>query len=62
MCSPCVEGGTRKGRFLMSMANSFMVNLSVAIESNLFIGSKYRASNYLKKQRNKVSKFLLDTL
>ena len=26
MCSHSVGGGTRKGTFLMSMANSFMVN------------------------------------
>ena len=55
MCSPSVEGGTRKGTFLMSMANSIMVNLSIIIESNLFVGSKYRASDFLKKQRKKES-------
>ena len=34
-------------------ANSIMVNLSITIKSNQFIGNKYRASNFLKKQRNK---------
>ena len=32
------------------------------IKSNQFVGNKYRASDFLKKQRNKQSKFLLDTL
>ena len=53
MCSPGVEGSTRKGTFLLSMANSTMVNLSITIESNLFVGNKYRASAFLKKQRKK---------
>ena len=46
----------------MSLANSIMVNLSITIESNLFVGNKYRPSDFLKKQRNKERKFLLDTL
>ena len=32
------------------------------IKSNQFVGKKYRASDFLKKQRNKESKFLLETL
>ena len=43
-------------------ANSVMVNLSITIKSNQVVGNKYRASDFLKKQINKVSKFLLDTL
>ena len=62
ICSPSVEGDIRNGTFLMSMVNSIMVNLSITIESNLFVGNKYRAPDFLKKQRNKASKFLLDTL
>ena len=62
MCFPSVEGGTRKYRFLMSMANSVMVNLSIINKSNQFVGNKYRASNFLKEQINKESRFLLDTL
>ena len=46
----------------MSMANSTLVNLSITIESNLFVGNKYRASAFLKKQRKKERKFSLDTL
>ena len=46
----------------MSMANSIMVNLSITIKRNQFVGNKYRASDFLKKQRNEESKFLLDTL
>ena len=61
MCFPSVEGGTRKYRFLMSMANSVMVNLSIINKSNQFVGNKYRTSDFL-KQRNKEIKFLLDTL
>ena len=60
MCSPSVEGGTRKDRFLMSMANSVIVNLSIISKSNQFVENKYKASDFL-KQRNKGSKFLLDT-
>ena len=48
-------------RFLMSMTNSVMVNLSIFSKSNQFVGKNYRASDFL-KQRNKESKFLLDTL
>ena len=62
ICSPSVEGGARKGTFLMSMVNSTVVNLSITIESNLFVGNKYRASDFLKKQRKKERKFSLDTL
>ena len=43
-------------------ANSIMVNLSIAIKSNQFVEITYRASDFLKKQRNKESKFLDDTL
>ena len=43
-------------------ANSVMVNLSITIKSNQFVASKYRASDFLKQQRNTESKFLLDTL
>ena len=43
-------------------ANSIMVNLSIAIKSNQFVEITYRASDFLKKQRNKESKFLVDTL
>ena len=32
------------------------------LKSTQFVGIKYRASDFLKKQRNKKSKFLLDTL
>ena len=39
-----------------------MVNLSITIKSYQFVGNKYKASDFLKKQRNKESKFLLDTL
>ena len=39
-----------------------MANLSFGTKSNQFVGKKYRASDFLKKQRNKESKFLLDTL
>ena len=46
----------------MSMANSIMLNLSITIKSYQFVGSKYRASNFLKKQRNEDSKLLLDIL
>ena len=46
----------------MSLANSIMVNLSIIIKGNQFVGNKYGASDVLKKQRNKESKFLLDTL
>ena len=46
----------------MSMVSSIMVNLSIHTESNQFVTSKYRASDFLKKQRNKESKFLFDTL
>ena len=42
--------------------NSVMVNLSITIKSNQFIGNKYRAPDFLKKQRNKESTFLVDTL
>ena len=42
--------------------NSSMVNLSITIKSNQFAGNKYMASGFLKKQRKKESKFLLDTL
>ena len=42
--------------------NSIMVNLSITIKSNQFVKNKYRTSDFLKKQRNKVSKFLHDTL
>ena len=42
--------------------NSIMVNLSITIKSNQFVGNKYRASDFLKKQRNKESTFLVDTL
>ena len=52
MCSSSVEGGTRKDRFLMSMSNSVMVNLSITIKSNQFVGNKYRASGFLKEQRD----------
>ena len=61
MCSPSVEGGTRKDRFLMSMANSVIVNLSIISKSNQFVENKYKESDFL-KQRNKESKLLLDTL
>ena len=44
------------------MANSSMVNLSITIKSYQFVGNKYRASDFLKKQRNKERKLLLDTL
>ena len=43
-------------------ANSIMVNLSIAIKSYQFVEITYRASDFLKKQRNKESKFLVDTL
>ena len=43
----------------MSMANSIMVNLSITIESNLFLGNKYRASDFLKKQKKKEIKLSL---
>ena len=43
-------------------ANSMMVNLSIAIKGNHFLANKYRASAFLKKQKNKEIKFLLDTL
>ena len=43
-------------------ANSIMVNLSITIKSNQFVRNKYRVSDFLKKQRNKESKFLLDVL
>ena len=43
-------------------ANSIMVNLLITIKSNQFVENKYRASDFLKKQRNKESKFLLETL
>ena len=33
--------------------NSIMVNLSITIKSNQFVGIKYRASDFLKKQKNK---------
>ena len=47
----------------MSMANSIMVNLlTTIIKSNQLVGNKYRESVFLKKHRNKESKFLLDTL
>ena len=46
----------------MSMVSSITVNLSIHTESNQFVTSKYRASDFLKKQRNKESKFLFDTL
>ena len=42
--------------------NSIMVNLSITIKSNQFVGNKYRAPDFLKKQRNKESTFLVDTL
>ena len=45
----------------MIMANSVIVNLSVNSKSNQFVENKYKASDFL-KQRNKESKFLLDTL
>ena len=32
------------------------------INFNLFVGNKYRASDFLKKQKTKESKFLLDTM
>ena len=62
MCFSSVEGDTRRDRFLVSMANSIMVNLSITIKSNQFVGKKYRVSDFLKKQRNKESKFLVATL
>ena len=37
-------------------------NLSITIKSNQFAGKKYRVSYFLKKQRNKESKLLLDIL
>ena len=43
----------------MSMANSIMVNLSITSKSYQFVGNKYRASEFLKKQRNNVSCFLI---
>ena len=46
----------------MGMANSIMANLSITIKSYQFVGNKHRASDFLKKQRNKESKLLLDTL
>ena len=61
MCFPGVEGGTRKDRFLISTANSVMMNLPIISKNNQFVGNKYRASDSL-KQRSKESKFLLDTL
>ena len=39
-----------------------MENLSIATKSKQFAGKKYRTSDFLMKQRNKDSKFLLDTL
>ena len=39
-----------------------MVNLLITIKSYQFVGNKYRVSDFLKKQRNKESKLLLDTL
>ena len=42
--------------------NSIMVNLSITVKCNQFVGNKYRASDFLKKQRNEGSEFLLDTL
>ena len=35
-------------------------NLSITIKSKQFAGKKYRVPYFLKKQRNKESKFLLD--
>ena len=61
MCSTSVEGGAKKDRFLRGMANSVIVNLSIISKSNQFAENKYNASDFL-KQRNKGSKFLLDTL
>ena len=61
MCSSGVEGGTRKDRFLMSTANSVIVNLSIISKNNQFVENKYKASDFL-KQRNEGSKFLLATL
>ena len=46
----------------MSMANSIMVNLSITVKCYQFVGNKYRASDFFKKQRNKESKLLLDTM
>ena len=46
----------------MSMVSSIMVNLSIHTESNQFATSKYRAFDFLEKQRNKESKFLFDKL
>ena len=37
----------------MSMVNSIMVNLSITIKSYQLVGNNYRASGFLKKQRNK---------
>ena len=37
-------------------------NLSITVKSNQFEGKKNRSSDFLKKQRNKESKFLLDIL
>ena len=45
----------------MSTANSVIVNLSIISKNNQFVENKYKASDFL-KQRNKESKFLLDTL
>ena len=39
-----------------------MLNPCITIKSNQFAGKKYSASEFLKKQRNRGSKFLLDTL
>ena len=39
-----------------------MLNPCITIKSNQFAGKKYSASEFLKKQRNIGSKFLLDTL
>ena len=39
-----------------------MLNPCITIKSNQFAGKKYSASEFLKKQRNRESKFLLDTL
>ena len=38
MCSSSVERGTRKDRFLVSMANSIMANLSITIKSKPVCG------------------------
>ena len=34
-------------------ANSIMVNLSITVKSNQFVGSKHRVPDFLKKERKK---------